>query len=444
MTTDLRAKEDTFTEIFNAAHAVLNTLADGRFADVRERGIHKFREYGVPTHRDEEFKYLSLRNLNETAFQIAYGATVSRGDLTHPIVAIDAITLAFVNGQYAPELSTADTLPDGVYVGPFEELPFEVDQAFEKQFGRVANLVGKLGTTNDERFTYLNQAFFADIAVIYVPENVVVERPIHILNLSTANRGSLISAPRAYAYFSANSQAKLIESFIGLEGNYLNVPVTEVVLESGAIVEHVRVQDETLAATHIGTQAVHQDAASNYTAFNVNFGGQIYRNDLNVWLNGSGTETRLDGVNVGTDNQVMDNHTRIDHAFPHCNSFEVYKSVLRDNAQGIFNGKIFVYEDAQKTDAKQTNQALLLSATAQMNSKPQLEIFADDVKCTHGATIGQLQKDALFYLQARGIPKAQAESLLVYAFANDVLSRISSEAVRQALENRLFDKLEVA
>jgi Fe-S cluster assembly protein SufD len=176
----------------------------------------------------------------------------------------------------------------------------------------------------------------------------------------------------------------------------------------------------------------------------VNFGGQIYRNDLNVWLNGSGTETRLDGVNVGTDNQVMDNHTRIDHAFPHCNSFEVYKSVLRDNAQGIFNGKIFVYEDAQKTDAKQTNQALLLSATAQMNSKPQLEIFADDVKCTHGATIGQLQKDALFYLQARGIPKAQAESLLVYAFANDVLSRISSEAVRQALENRLFDKLEVA
>jgi Fe-S cluster assembly protein SufD len=349
-----------------------------------------------------------------------------------------------VNGQYATELSTADTLPDGVYVGPFEELPFEVDQAFEKQFGRVANLVGKLGTTNDERFTYLNQAFFADIAVIYVPENVVVERPIHILNLSTANRGSLISAPRAYAYFSTNSQAKLIESFIGLEGNYLNVPVTEVVLESGAIVEHVRVQDETLAATHIGTQAVHQDASSNYTAFNVNFGGQIYRNDLNVWLNGSGTETRLDGVNVGTDNQVMDNHTRIDHAFPHCNSFEVYKSVLRDNAQGIFNGKIFVYEDAQKTDAKQTNQALLLSATAQMNSKPQLEIFADDVKCTHGATIGQLQKDALFYLQARGIPKAQAESLLVYAFANDVLSRISSEAVRQALENRLFDKLEVA
>jgi Fe-S cluster assembly protein SufD len=186
---------------------------------------------------------------------------------------------------------------------------------------------------------------------------------------------------------------------------------------------------------------VHQEANSVYTSNSVGFGGQIVRNDLNVWLNGEHTETSLNGVAVGLGDQVVDNHTRIDHAMPNCHSFETYKTILGGRANGVFNGKIFVYKDAQKTDAKQTNQALLLSKRAAVNSKPQLEIFADDVKCTHGATVGQLREDALFYLRARGIPKKEAESLLVYAFAGEVIDKITIKEVREALEKVLFQTL---
>ncbi len=237
------------------------------------------------------------------------------------------------------------------------------------------------------------------------------------------------------------AQARLVESYVGLGGAAFVSPVTEVVLGRGAILEHTRFQQEDLETVHIATTAAHQAADSTFTHNNVNFGGRIARNDVNVWLDGEHTETSLNAANVGTGEQVIDNHTRIDHAKPNCHSFEVYKTILRDRATGVFNGKIFVYEDGQKTDAKQTNQAILLSPTAAMNTKPQLEIFADDVKCTHGATIGQLREDALFYLRARGVPKAEAESLLVYAFAAEVLEKIQVEAVREALERVLFEKL---
>jgi Fe-S cluster assembly protein SufD len=201
------------------------------------------------------------------------------------------------------------------------------------------------------------------------------------------------------------ADAKLIESYVGLKGIYFTNAVTEVYLGPDAILEHTKYQEETEGAVHIANLAVHQEESSIYTSNLTNFGGQIVRNDINTWLNGEHSETWLNAATVGLRNQVIDNHTRIDHAKPNCNSFEVYKQILGDRAVGIFNGKIFVYEDAQKTDAKQTNQAILLSPTATVNTKPQLEIFADDVKCTHGATIGQLREDALFYLQARGIPK---------------------------------------
>jgi Fe-S cluster assembly protein SufD len=192
---------------------------------------------------------------------------------------------------------------------------------------------------------------------------------------------------------------------------------------------------------HIANIAVHQEAQSVFTSTNVNFGGHSARNDINVWLNGEYTETWLNGANVATGTQVIDNHTRLDHAMPNCQSFEVYKTILKDQSEGVFNGKIFVYEDAQKTDAKQTNQAILLSPTATMNTKPQLEIFADDVKCTHGATIGQLREDAMFYLRARGIEKSKAEALLVYAFAAEVIEKIGPHDVRASLEAALFTKL---
>ena len=235
--------------------------------------------------------------------------------------------------------------------------------------------------------------------------------------------------------------AKVIESYVGLDGVYFNNAVTEVVLGRDAVLEHNRVVAETSDSVHVGNLAIHQEASSVYTSNSFVLGGKIARNDVNVWHAGAHIETWLNGAFVITDGQVVDNHTRIDHAFPDCRSFEVYKHVIRDQSTGIFNGKIFVYEDAQRTDAKQTNQALLLSSNATMNTKPQLEIFADDVKCTHGATIGQLSEDSMFYLRARGIPKAEAQALLVYAFAGEVINKVTVPDLRAALEAAVYEKL---
>jgi Fe-S cluster assembly protein SufD len=237
------------------------------------------------------------------------------------------------------------------------------------------------------------------------------------------------------------AEAKVVESYVSLGGQVLVDAVTEIVLGPGARLEHVRVQDESLESWHVSTVAVDQARDSVYTSTSASFGASVARNEINVWSGGENAETWLNGMYVGTGTQVLDTHTRIDHAVPHCNSFEVYKGILDERAEGVFNGKIFVYEDAQKTDAKQTNQAILLSPEASVNTKPQLEIFADDVKCTHGATVGQIAQEAKFYMQSRGIPAEEAQALLVYAFAAEVLEKITIEAVREALEARLFAKL---
>ncbi|RYG49598.1 Fe-S cluster assembly protein SufD [bacterium] len=380
--------------------------------------------------------------LEEARFAPAYGATVDRTQLATTLTGkIDAITLAFVNGQYAPELSSADSLPDGVVVMPLDEAAMMFPEEVDAKLGRIADLSGRLGTTNDERFVDLNTAYLGEGAYVHVPRAVTLVRPIHLIFLNQADHGPFAVYPRSLVVLEDGAQAKVIESHIGREGVYFTNAVTEVHLGRDAMLEHALVQDETADSVHLATLAIHQSHGSNYQGHNANFGGKVVRKEVNVWLDGEHTETWLNGANVGNDNQVIDNHTRIDHAKPNCHSFEVYKSVLADRSTGVFNGKIFVYEDAQKTDAKQTNQALLLSPQATMNTKPQLEIFADDVKCTHGATIGQLRDDALFYLQARGIPLKEAQGLLVYAFAAEVLERITMTDLREALEARLFAKL---
>ncbi|RYG24808.1 MAG: Fe-S cluster assembly protein SufD [Burkholderiales bacterium] len=220
-----------------------------------------------------------------------------------------------------------------------------------------------------------------------------------------------------------------------------SAPVTEIALGTNANLELTRAQLEGDDTMHVSNTAIKQAGGSTITHNNLNLGGHVVRHDVNVWLDGEHTETWLNGAAVGLKDQVIDNHTRIDHAKPNCISFETYKSILDDKSTGIFNGKIFVYEDAQKTDAKQTNQGLLLSNTATFNTKPQLEIFADDVKCTHGATVGQLREDALFYLRARGVPRKQAEALLVYAFAAEVFEKVTVTDVKDTLETLLFERL---
>ena len=427
---------------FERVRPLLDADAPAEFSAMRDRAIQDFSEYGLPSLKDEEFKYVSLRALREGGFGPAYGATVDRHEVAQASLgAVEAITICFINGEYAPEISTDHLLPEGVFVGTLEDGMLGHREEILRHLSKVALLRGKLGSTNDERFVKLNTAYLTQGAFIYVPKGVSLGETIHIKYVSRADHGPIASHPRTLIVLADGGTAKVIESYVGLDGVYFTNAVTEVVLGRNAVLEHNRVVSEINESIHIGTVAIHQEEASTYTSNSFVLSGRIVRNDVNVWHAGPRIETWLNGSFVMTNGQVVDNHTRIDHAFPDCHSFEVYKHVIRDNSTGIFNGKIFVYEDAQRTDAKQTNQALLLSPEATMNTKPQLEIFADDVKCTHGATIGQIREEAMFYLQARGIPKAEAQALLVYAFAGEVIEKVTIPDLRDALEQAVYEKL---
>ncbi len=427
-------------------HAVVARLLSAHtppaLAEVRERAYQAFAAVGMPTTKDEEFRYVSLRALDEGGFGPAYGANVDRQETeAAPLGGLDAINVTFVNGQHAPEVSGFDDLPDGVFVGTLADAFAANAERVMAHLGKVATLQGKLGSTNDERFVHLNTAYLGEGAFVYVPRGIALARPIHLRFLTKADHGPLAVFPRVLIVLEDGAVAKVVESYGHLKGVAFVAPVTEIVLGRDANLELTRAQLEGDDTMHVSNTAIHQASGSTITHNNLNLGGRVVRHDVNVWLDGEHTETWLNGASVGRRDMVIDNHTRIDHAKPNCHSFETYKSILDDESTGVFNGKIFVYEDAQKTDAKQTNQGLLLSAKATFNTKPQLEIFADDVKCTHGATVGQLREDALFYLRARGVPKAQAESLLVYAFAAEVFEKVTVTDAKDALEAILFERL---
>jgi Fe-S cluster assembly protein SufD len=305
---------------------------------------------------------------------------------------------------------------------------------------RTTRVVGREIKPDPHTFADLNTAVFED--GLFLRLQGAVEPLIEIVHVS-AGEGQAF-APRVLILAEEGSRARIVETYVSDgHGPTFTLPVTEVVVKEGAHLEHVRVQDESDEAFHIANWQSLQAPRSEYHSYNVCYGAALARVDQGIWLDGEGTVTRLDGVVCASGDQHIDNHTRLDHAFPNSNSFEIYKQVVDGRATVVFNGKIFVHQDAQKTDAKQTNQALLLSPTATIDSKPQLEIFADDVKCTHGATVGQLEDLPMFYMRSRGVPKEQAEAVLVYAFAAEVLELITHLGVRQALEKRLYEKLGV-
>jgi len=440
---DLLIKPHSLIRNHELVRGILATDSPEWLRSVRAEALRKFESVGLPTTKDEEFKYTPLRALHETDFAPAYGSTIARAEVEKTTLGkFEAITLAFVNGEYSPELSTQQILGKGVVIAPLSEA--WAHTAVEQHLTKVATLESSLGSTNDERFVHLNTAYLGDGAFVFIPKGVASEHPIHLLFVSREDHGAFAAHPRTLIVLEDAAQAKIVESYVGLGGTYFTNAVTEVVVGHQSNLEHVRFQDETRESIHIGAAYVTQAADSVYTSNNFTTGAATARLDLNSNLTGEHTETWLNGAYVGNGEQILDNHTRIDHRMPNCNSFEVYKGILDEKAQGVFNGKIFVYEDAQMTDAKQTNQAILLAPTAAVNTKPQLEIFADDVKCTHGATVGQLREDAMFYLRARGIPAQEARALLVYAFAAEVLEKITIEPVRVALEQALFAKLNPA
>jgi Fe-S cluster assembly protein SufD len=342
-----------------------------------------------------------------------------------------------VNGRLAPELSRTANLPEGVHVGSLAAAVTEQSDVVQRYFGQLADF----GT---RAFTALNTALASDGAYVYIPDGVILEQPLHVLFVTTGSptSGPIMSSARALIVAGDRSQSRIVETYVGpRETTYFTNAVTEMFAGENAVVDHYKVQQESFAAFHIASMHIHAARSAVVSSHSFSLGGKLVRNDVSALLDGEGAECTLNGLYLADGDRLIDNHTAIDHAKAHCPSHEIYKGILGGQARAVFNGKIIVRQDAQKTDAKQTNRALLLSDNAAINTKPQLEIFADDVKCTHGAAIGQLDEDAIFYLRARGLTYFEARDMLIHAFAGDILDRVKVEPLRVALEGELYAQL---
>jgi Fe-S cluster assembly protein SufD len=401
---------------------------------LRQAAIERFAALGFPTTDDEEWRFTPLTALRKVAFEVKHGLNGDPGNF-RLITDEDLIgtRLLLPNGVEPIFQHRGQPLPKGVIVCSLARALTEHHELVESHLARHADI-------DEQAFTALNTAFLHDGAFIYLPSNAIVEEPIDLTFIVSMFGDPPLMWPRRVLVIAGHgSQATIVERYVGLPGvPYFTNAVTEVVLDEDAIVDHYKVQQEGDAAFHIANTEIRLSRSSNFRSHSVTFGAALTRNDINADLTGEGAECTLNGLYLGTGEQLIDNHTRIDHEKPHCNSHELYKGILDGKARGVFNGKIYVHLDAQKTDAKQTNQTLLLSPDAMIDTKPQLEIFADDVKCTHGATVGQLDPESLFYLRARGIGAAEARALLTFAFANDVIDRIRVDQLRSELERHLL------
>ena len=406
----------TFTNLFAPFD---RAGAAPKYQALRQSARARFQALPLPTARSEDWRFTSIAPLVETPFELPEHAPTLDARLPPPT---GALWLVFVNGRFAKSLSAP--VPSGVQVGSL------VDAT-----GDLAAL-GQVAVDKDSTFTALNTSFLSDGAYVIVPDGKVLEQPIEVIYLAHPGGKPTITHPRTLIAVGKNAQATIIERYLG-EGVYFTNAVTEIALAESAIVDHVKVQQESAAAYHVANTQIVQAAKSNFTTHYLALGGALVRNEVRVRFDGEHAESTVNGLYLANGKQHLDNFTVIDHAKPNCASHELYKGILDGRSHGVFNGKILVRKDAQKTDAKQTNKVLLLSDDATINTKPQLEIFADDVKCTHGATIGQLDATQLFYLQSRGILLDAARRLLTFAFANDIVNRLKIEALREELETRI-------
>jgi Fe-S cluster assembly protein SufD len=404
---------------------------------VRRAAIDRFTSVGFPTSRDEEWRFTPLAPIVRAEFAPARPAALTRVSLQpflfgHP----EWPQLVFVNGTFTPELSVIPPQPEGVRLGNLAGAVVADGPLLEQHLTRHAR-------PEATPFAALNTAFLRDGALVYVPPDTVLERPVHLLFVTSPDAGGTVAHPHNLVVVDRGAKASVIESYVTLaEGaTYFTNAVTEVFSGENAWTEHTRIQRESERAYHVGLTHVDQARGSHYRSFSLAMGGAIARHNLHVRLNAPGIETLMYGLYLTRGDQVVDNHTAIYHDHPECNSWEVYKGVLDDRSRAVFNGKVFVKPEAQKTDAKQTNRNLLLSDRAKVDTKPQLEIFADDVKCTHGATVGFLDPMALFYLRSRGVPPAVARKILTYAFAGEVVNEVALEPVRVELDRLVLERL---
>lgn len=438
MTESLEIKDikNWYLDNFDKFENSLNGGASAEIHKIRKDAIANFSKLEFPTTRNEEWKYTSIAPLLKHNFVPAYSKPALNKEQVQAFLfdRLEHTLLVFINGFFSKELSELRELPEGVLAGSIADAIKNHPELIGKHFGRYAGYTEQI-------FTALSTAYTRDGAFIYIPDGKIIDDPVHILYLSCTGNEKIINQPRNLFVAGKNSQATIIEHYGAIdEGVYFTNAVTEIFADENAVLDHIKLQDESRSAFHIARMEVDQERNSNFSSNMISFGAELSRNDLNTRFNDAGGECMLNGLFMIDGTQLFDVHTMIDHAKPNCSSHEHYKGILDGKSHGVFNGKVMVRPDAQKTNAFQENNNIILSDGALVNTKPQLEIFADDVKCSHGATIGQLETEALFYLKSRGIGDKTARGMLVHAFASDVVSSIKVESIRNYLEEILTNK----
>jgi Fe-S cluster assembly protein SufD len=402
---------------------------------LRQDGFARFSEAGFPTTRDEDWRFTNPGAISKTPFHlIRNGRSLpSQKDIDQFRMPGAGCQLVFVDGRFAPGLSAIGKLPAGVTVSNLAAEIARSPEAIEKHLGRYFNM-------QRDSFGALNTAFLEDGAYVHIAKGVVLESPIAVLYISTEHDSPAVNHPRNLFVAEENSQATIVEDYVSLGGGqaFSNV-VTELVAGHHSVVSHYMIEREHTGAFNVSTLRIQQGRTADVSSHSVLLGGALVRNNVHPVLAGEGGECLINGLFIGNGRQHLDNYMLVEHASPHCGSRQFYNGILDGHAHGVFHGRIIVHKDAQKTDAKQTNRNLLLSDTAQIDTKPQLEIYADDVKCTHGATIGQMEENSLFYLRSRGIDEMSARRLLLVAFASECMDRMKEGPVRTHIEKLIHD-----
>jgi Fe-S cluster assembly protein SufD len=403
---------------------------------LRETALDRFEQVGFPTVHEEEWKYTNL-------------AALTRMDLD-PVIGSSPLTVApeVLESCFYPESISQIVLVNGIFqkqltVGSDQIVVRELSEAAsDPQYGEIIREYLGRGIDAQNGLTALNTALLASGAFVLIPRNVKLEAPLHFLCLADPQRPEMTAVPRLLVVAEENSSATIIESYAATEeSKYFTNSVVEIFLKDGAHLEHYRIQRESGSALHVGNTAARLGRSSNYNTTSITLGAQLSRHDVIVVMDDEGAECRVDGLYIVSTDQHADTHSVIDHRQPQCSSHQLYKGILDGNGRAVFNGKIFVRHGAQKTDAMQTNKNLLLSSEARVDTKPQLEIFADDVKCAHGAAVGQIDEDALFYLETRGIHPDLARNLLTYGFAEEVIEKIKVGSIRTQLDEAVLNRL---
>ena len=426
----------TYLESFTELHKRAPGQKLPWLRELREKAFAHFCETGFPTTHDEDWRFTNVSAIARTAFKLPSSQTPLSSEQVKPfIVPGAACQLVFVNGNFAKSLSSIGNLPASVQVSSLADEINRDPAALEPHLGRYLNI-------ERDAFSALNTAFLDDGAYVHIRRGTVIHDPICILFISTSSETPLMSHPRNLIVAENETQATIVEDYIsfGESPAFCNT-ATELVAGDNAAIAHYMIEREHQQAHNVSTLRIQQGRSANISSHSVLLGGGLVRNNVHPVLGGEGSECLINGLFIGNRQQHLDNYMLVEHASAHSASRQFYNGILDDQAHGVFHGRIIVHKDAQKTDAKQTNRNLLLSDDARIDTKPQLEIYADDVKCTHGATIGQIEENALFYLRSRGIDEVSARKLLLLAFANECLDRMAANPAREHVEKLINEHL---